>query len=241
MYLTMGSTSQTPDGGGEAWRQGGKGVLYSPTMSARQSARKPLLHRRLPWIGALVAGAVVPLSPPFGPASATEPEPPSGQSAAAPARTYRDALFVEALVGFSPIFNDVPLMVGLGVRVADVHELWARAGVFVNGWDIGYGIGAIGYRAALRPRRRVRPLVGAFIAGEPATCTGLTSAGHPMCHPDPLFYFAANGGLRLEPRPWLGVLSTLSIGVDSIGFPFGMIEVGMSLALPQTEPRAKGR
>lgn len=95
---------------------------------------------------------------------------------------------------------------------------------------LGYAIAAVGYRAALRPRRLVR----AFIAREPATCTGIAN-GHPMCQRNPLFYFAANVGLRLEPRPCLGFLSTLSIGIDSIGFPFGVIEVGVSLALPQTE------
>ena len=194
---------------------------------------------------ALWAAGFVQSSPLLGPAAAAEPEPPAaaeppaGETPAAPARTWRDAVFVEALVGFSPIFNDVPLMVGLGVRIADIHEPWARAGFFANGWDVGYAIAAVGYRAALRPRRLVRPLVGAFIAGEPATCTGIAN-GHPVCHPTPLFYFAANGGLRLEPRPWLGFLSTLSIGIDSIGFPFGMIEVGVSLALPQTEAHSKG-
>lgn len=130
-------------------------------------------------------------------------------------------------------------MLSIGVRIADIHEVWARGGFFANGWDVGYTLAAVGYRAALRPRRLVRPLVGALIAGEPATCTGISPTGHPMCSRHPLFYFAANAGLRLEPRPWLGILSTLSIGVDSIGFPFGLIDFGVSLALPQTEPRAR--
>lgn len=212
-------------------------------MSARHRAPKTLLRRRTRWIADLCTGGYVLLSLQAG-AAAAEPAlpaaaPPAGESTAAPARSFRDAVFVEAFVGFSPIFNDVPLMLSLGVRIADIHEVWARAGLFANGWDVGYTIAAVGYRAALRPRRRVRPLVGALIAGEPATCTGISPTGHPMCSPHPLFYFAANGGLRVEPRPWLGILSTLSIGVDSIGFPFGLIDFGISLALPQTEPHAR--
>ena len=203
-----------------------------------------MLRRRLRWLAGLCAGGFVLLSLPMGTAAAGA-EPPAaatlaGESSAAPQRTFRDAVFVEAFVGFSPIFNDVPLMLSVGVRIADVHEVWARAGFFANGWDVGYAIAGVGYRAALRPHRIVRPLVGVLIAGEPATCTGITSTGHPMCSPNPLFYFAANGGLRLEPRPWLGILSTLSIGVDSIGFPFGLIDLGVSFALPQTEPHARG-
>ncbi len=212
-------------------------------MNARQRAPKNLLRRRIRWIAELCAGGYVLLSLPSGAAAAGAEPPaaalPAGESTAAPTRTFRDAVFVEAFVGFSPIFNDVPLMLSIGVRIADIHEVWARAGFFANGWDVGYAIAAVGYRAALRPHRLVRPLVGFLIAGEPATCTGISPTGHPMCSSEPLFYFAANGGLRLEPRPWLGILSTLSIGVDSIGFPFGLIDFGVSFALPQTEPHSR--
>ena len=118
-------------------------------MNARQRAPKNLLRRRIRWIAELCAGGYVLLSLPSGAAAAGAEPPaaalPAGESTAAPTRTFRDAVFVEAFVGFSPIFNDVPLMLSIGVRIADIHEVWARAGVFVNGWDVGYTLAAVGY------------------------------------------------------------------------------------------------
>lgn len=149
----------------------------------------------------------------------------------APARSGSRALLVEAAVGFVPYANDVPTMLGLGLRLASVHEVWARAGYMPTGDDRGYGFGVAGYRAVFRPARRVRPTVGGLFAALPATC-GHDAAGRPSCAPDPLFILAATGGVRLEPVPWLGVTATLSLGVDSYPNPFGMVEVAVTVALP---------
>lgn len=219
-------------------------------MNARLSTPKTLF--RLGWGRHLVPlyCTYLLLGPLRGLLRAQEPEPPAApapaaaKSSAAPGRTYRDAIFVETWLGFAPVFNDIIPMVGIGVRIADRHELWARAGYIPYGDDRTYGIGAGGYRVAFRPRRIVRPLLGVLIAGEAATCSH-EADGHQSCKPDPLFFFAANVGLRLEPRPWLGFSAALSAGSDSLGYPFGDVEIGMSLALPQTEPheaaRTKGR
>lgn len=158
----------------------------------------------------------------------------------APERGYSEAVFVEAAVGFVPYANDVPLLLGAGVRIKRIHELWARAGYIPVGDDIGYGFGCGGYRAALRPGRRVRPVVGGLVAGLRATCSH-DSAGRPQCEKTPLFIFAATAGVRIEPVPWLGLQAGLSVGVDSYPNPFGMLELGVSFALPQAQAAGTGR
>jgi|GEM_PF-3199148 len=148
-----------------------------------------------------------------------------------PARAWSSAVFVELSSSWVPYANDVPLMASVGLRFADVHEVWARAGYMPVGDDAGYGFGAVGYRAALRPRRAVRPLVGGLFAALPATCTH-DDAGRPRCTSDPLFVLAATGGVRFEPVPWLGLSATLALGLDSYPNPFGMIELAATFALP---------
>jgi len=146
-------------------------------------------------------------------------------------RTWSDALFLEFAASFVPYANDVPVMFGIGVRVAERHEFWGRIGYMPTGDDAGYGFGVLGYRAAFRPHRLVRPVVGALIARLPATC-GHDAAGTPTCAPTTLFIFAATGGVRLEPVPWFGVAATLALGVDSFPYPFGMVEIAATFALP---------
>lgn len=152
-------------------------------------------------------------------------------AASAQTRTWSSALFVELATSFVPVANDVPLMLGVGLRFAGVHEVWARAGYMPTGDDRGYGFGVLGYRAALRPGRVVRPVVGGLVAALPATC-GHDAAGRPDCAADPLFIFAATGGVRVEPVPWLGLSATLALGLDSYPNPFGMIELAVIFALP---------
>lgn len=148
-----------------------------------------------------------------------------------PAPTWSSALFVELSSAWVPYANNVPLMASLGLRFADVHEVWARAGYMPVGDDAGHGFGALGYRAALRPRRVVRPLVGGLFAALPATCAH-DDAGNPVCTGDPLFVLAATGGVRFEPAQWFGVSATLALGIDSYPNPFGMIELAATFALP---------
>ncbi|HRI50354.1 MAG TPA: hypothetical protein PLW65_09265 [Pseudomonadota bacterium] len=149
-------------------------------------------------------------------------------------RGYSQALFVDVTVGFVPYANDAPLMLGAGIRFAAIHELWARVGFIIGvGDDRGHTFGSAGYRVALRPGRRVRPLVGGLVAGLNATCTH-DALGQPSCTPTPLFIFAATGGVRIEPVPWLGLFGVLTFGTDTYPNPFGMIELGVSFALPQS-------
>jgi hypothetical protein len=129
------------------------------------------------------------------------------------------------------VANDVPLMVGAGVRAGRIHEVWARIGYIPVGDDIGHGFGVVGYRAALRPGRVVRPILGGFFAGLPATC-GHDSLGRPTCTPDNLFIFSTTGGVRIEPTPWLGFSALLSLGLDSYPNPFGMVELAVTFAVP---------
>lgn len=145
--------------------------------------------------------------------------------------SWSSAVLVDLAASFVPVANDVPLMVGIGVRAHDVHEVWARIGYIPVGDDVGHAFGVVGYRAALRPGRVVRPVVGGYFAGLPATC-GHDAQGRPSCTPDPLFIFSAMGGVRVEPVPWLGVSGLLSLGMDSYPNPFGMVELAVTFALP---------
>lgn len=144
------------------------------------------------------------------------------------------AVFAELAAGFVPVANDVPLILGVGVRVFGIHEVWGRLGYMPVGDDVGYAFGVVGYRAALRPGRVVRPIVGAYFAGLPATC-GHDDEGRPACTPDRLFIFSATGGIRIEPRAWLGIAALISLGVDSYPNPFGMVEIATTFALPLGE------
>lgn len=145
--------------------------------------------------------------------------------------TWSSAVILELAEGFVPYANDIPLMVGAGLRFGDVHEIWARAGYMPVGDDVGHGFGCAGYRAALRPHKVVRPVFGGLFAGLPATCTH-DAMGRPSCTSTPLFILAATGGVRIEPAPWLGFSAVLSLGVDSYPNPFGMIEIAQTFALP---------
>lgn len=140
--------------------------------------------------------------------------------------TWDDALLLDLAVGFVPVANDVPLIVGVGVRIAAIHELFARTGYMAVGDDAGLAFAQLGYRAVLRPHAVVRPVIGGYLVALPATCT------HTGCTPDAFFVIAATGGVRLEPVPWLGVFALLSLGIDSYPNPFGMVELGMTWALP---------
>jgi hypothetical protein len=149
------------------------------------------------------------------------------------ARTYSEALFVEAGTGFIPYANDVRLMLSVGLRFAKLHEVWLRGGFMPTGDDIRLGFGAAGYRALLRPGRVVRPLFGGLFAGLPETCSH-DADGQPACVKTPIFIFAATAGVRFEPVPWLGIQTTLSLGLDSYPNPFGMVELGIVFTLPLT-------
>jgi hypothetical protein len=150
---------------------------------------------------------------------------------ASDAKTGSTALLFDTAVGFVPFANDVPLMLGAGVRFAEIHEVWARGGYMSVGDDVRHGFGVAGYRAVLRPQKLFRPVLGALFAGLPATCTH-DAGGHPVCSPPPLFIFAALGGVRIEPNPWLGVSAILQLGTDTHPNPFGMVELGLTFALP---------
>ena len=148
-----------------------------------------------------------------------------------PPPTWSDALFVETAVAFVPVANDVPWMLGVGARFAGIHEVWARGGYIPTGDDVRVGFGVIGYRAALRPGRVVRPMFGGLVAGLPETCTH-DAQRRPTCVGTPLFIFAATVGVRVEPVPWLGLSTILTLGVDSYPNPFGMVELAVSFAWP---------
>lgn len=147
------------------------------------------------------------------------------------ARAQSTALLVDASTGFVPYANDVPMMFGAGVRFLDIHEVWGRFGYMPNGDDVGHAFGVAGYRAVLRPGHVVRPFLGGLVAGLPATC-GHDSAGRPDCSSKALFIFAATGGVRFEPARWLGLWLGLSLGTDTYPNPFGMVEAGVSFAIP---------
>jgi hypothetical protein len=147
--------------------------------------------------------------------------------------TGSNALFVEVAGGFVPYANDVPIMVGAGARLAGIHEVWARFGYMTTGDDVELGFGVVGYRLVLRPRKFVRPLFGGLVAGLPATCTH-DALGQQACSRVPLFISAATAGVRVEPKPWLGLFTVLSLGTDTYPNPFGMVELGVSLSWPST-------
>ena len=148
-----------------------------------------------------------------------------------PSSDYSDSFLVESAVAYVPYANDVPIMTGFGVRVAGVHEVWTRVGFMPTGDDVRLGFGVFGYRAVLRPGRFARPVFGGFVAGLPETC-GHDASGEPTCIRKRLFIVSATGGLRLEPTRWLGVSTTLALGMDTYPNPFGMIELGLTFALP---------
>jgi hypothetical protein len=156
---------------------------------------------------------------------------PSNPKVAGSSPAWSDAVVLELAEGFVPVANDIPLMAGAGLRFGDVHEIWARAGYMPIGDDVGHGFGCAGYRAALRPHKIVRPVLGGLFAGLPATC-GHDAMGRPSCTSTPLFILAATGGVRIEPVPWLGLSAVILLGVDSYPNPFGMIEIAQTFALP---------
>jgi hypothetical protein len=207
------------------------------------NARKPAtIRRRLPAPALSVAVVLAAASSGArARASDSEPRPPSdprassaqpqSSAAAAPVlRTWSTVMFLELATGFVPVANDVPLMLGVGVRAAGIHEVWARIGYMPVGDDIGHGFGVVGYRAALRPGRVARPILGGFFAGLPATC-GHDSQARPSCTPSRLFIFSAVGGIRVEPVPWLGFSALVSLGIDTYPNPFGMVELAATYAL----------
>lgn len=149
------------------------------------------------------------------------------------ARTYSEAVFFDAAVAFVPYVNDVLPMVGVGVRIARIHELWVRIGYFAAGDDREYGYGSGGYRVALRPGKRVRPLLGALVAAVPET-SDHNAYGARINRPEPLLAVAATAGFRIEPVPWLGLGPLLALGIDSTVHPIGLVELAVSVALPQT-------
>jgi hypothetical protein len=146
-------------------------------------------------------------------------------------RGWSSATFVELSASFVPVANDVPLMLGFGVQVGRVHEVWARVGYIPVGDDGGHGFGVVGYRAALRPGRVLRPVLGGYLAALPASC-GHDAQGRPSCTPDRLYIVSSTGGIRIEPAPWVGFSALLSLGVDSYPNPFGMVELAVMFALP---------
>lgn len=143
---------------------------------------------------------------------------------------FSGAIFAEAAIGFVPYVNDAPMTAGIGVRVAGIHEVLARIGYMPTGDDIGHAFGVAEYRVALRPGRWLRPILGGYLAGLPATCGH--EKGRPSCTPDHIFIISATVGVRLEPRPWIGFSALLSLGMDTFPNPFGMIEVATTFALP---------
>lgn len=145
--------------------------------------------------------------------------------------TYASAITFDVTTAFVPVANDVPIMLGAGVRFARFHEIWARGGYMPTGDDVRLGFGVIGYRAALRPGKVVRPIFGGLAAGLPEQC-GHDAQRNPSCERVPLFIFAGTAGVRFEPTPWLGIFAELSFGVDTYPNPFGMIEGGVSFFLP---------
>jgi hypothetical protein len=145
--------------------------------------------------------------------------------------TWASAVLFELGEAFVPVANDIPLMAGAGLRFGGVHEIWARGGYIPVGDDGGYGFACGGYRAAFRPTKIVRPLAGGLFAGLPASCSH-DDMGRPVCTPDVLFIWAAQGGVRIEPVRWFGFSAVLSFGLDSYPNPFGMIEIVQTFVLP---------
>lgn len=140
--------------------------------------------------------------------------------------------FGEVSVGFVPNANDVPVMLGLGARFDEVHELWARFGWFTTGDDVKHPLGVVGYRFLFRAGKRVRPFLGALAAGLTETCYH-DAQGRPSCTSEPLFVLSAHGGVRFEPVPWLGFSAGLLLGADTYPNPFGMVELGVSVTWPR--------
>ena len=217
-------------------------------MSVKIRAPKNRLGRQARYAAALGIGSWLLLSAALLHAQTAERDPrpslelprPPGPAPAAARRTFTDAVFADATAVFIPYANDLLLMIGAGVRIAGIHELWARAGYIALGDDTRYGIGSGGYRVALRPQRMVRPVLGALVAGEAATCDH-DASGHPVCTPTALFILAGTAGVRIEPVPWLGLATAVALGTDSYPHPFAMLELGVSIALPQTELRETAR
>jgi len=145
--------------------------------------------------------------------------------------TWSSAVFLELAQGFVPVVNDVPLMIGGGVRLGEIHEIWARGGYFPVGADVGHGFGVVGYRAVLRPQKLARPVLGGLFAALPVACV-YDDFGRPSCTSSPFFVLAAVGGVRIEPVPWLGLTAVISLGVDSYPNPFGMVEIAQTFLLP---------
>lgn len=194
------------------------------------------MTRRLTFAIAALACAIFPTivgaqDEPSAEEPALDAPPPEAQEPEAQEPTYDEALMLDVAVGFVPVANDVPLILGAAVRFASVHEIFARGGYMPTGDDVSYGFGVLGYRAVLLPRELVRPVVGAYVAVLPATCTH-DATGAPSCQPDAFFVFSAVGGVRIEPTRWLGLFALLSLGVDSYPNPFGMIELGATFAWP---------
>jgi hypothetical protein len=143
------------------------------------------------------------------------------------------SIFLEVSTAFVPLANDVPIMMGGGVRFARLHEVWARAGYMPTGDDVGLRFGVAGYRVALRPTSVLRPIFGGLVAGLPKAC-GHDAAGTRVCEDFALFVFAATAGVRLDPTPWLGLFVEVALGIDSYPNPFGMVEGGVTFAVPTT-------
>jgi len=139
--------------------------------------------------------------------------------------------FVDLNAGFVPFANDVPLMLGAGVRLAQRHEVWVRAGWMPAGDDAGHAFALTGYRCVFRPDRLVRPFVGGLVAALPATC-GHDSDGRPSCTSTPLFILSAVGGLRVALARTLELSAALMLGTDSYPNPFGMVELGATFFWP---------
>lgn len=141
--------------------------------------------------------------------------------------------FADVTTGFVPVANDFPIMIGAGLRFARIHEVWARAGSMPTGDDVGLRFGVGGYRLALRPDAIVRPIFGGLIAGLPNAC-GHDASGKRTCEGYPLVIFAATAGLRVEPKPWVGIFAEIALGVDSYPNPFGIVQVGISFFVPDS-------
>lgn len=170
----------------------------------------------------------------FASAAAAQPAPPTTEPTPPPTT----AIFAELGAAFVPVANDIPLMLGGGVRFAKIHEVWARGGFIATGDDVRLGFGVAGYRVVLRPGRIVRPTFGAIFAGLPETCTH-DAAGAPSCTKVPLFIFAATAGVRIEPTPWFGVAGVLTLGTDSYPNPFGMFELLVTFTYDVTSAGAR--
>ncbi len=149
------------------------------------------------------------------------------------ASAQRTAVLVDVTSGFVPYANDVPLMLGTGVRFADIHEVWGRVAYMPTGDDVRHAFGVAGYRVVLRPEHVVRPFFGGPASSRaPGDVRRHDHEGRPDCAATALFIFAATGGVRFEPAPWFGLSLGLSLGTDTYPNPFGMVEAGVSFAIP---------